>query len=196
MGSNGSRIKYVATFLGLTLLLVACSGSDGDGTTATTAAASVDTTVGGAPTTGSDDTLPPDFGSSDDPLAAVPGCDLLTDDEIATVTGAPVTSSEEIGVQGCHWFTENQGEVRLNRYAGGNLASGTCDGQMFFMDGDEEEIQGLGDQATWGSTGILVVCRSDVVMKIDVDYSPNTTIEEDRDSAIAMARSVFAQMDG
>ncbi len=88
-----------------------------------------------------------------------------------------------------------RGEVRLIRYAGDFLSSDTCDGQLFFISGDEEEIPGLGDHAVWGSTGILIVCRTDVVMKIDVDYSPSTTIEQDRDSAVAMARSILAQMD-
>ncbi len=105
--------------------------------------------------------------------------------------------------QGCHWQTENLGGaeanlggVSLHRYAGDSLSSDTCDGQLFFISGDEEEISGLGEYAIWGSGGTLVVCRSDVVMKISMDWNPRSTFEQNRDSAIAMAQSVLAQMDG
>ena len=186
MGRDGSRIKYLVVFLCLTLVLLACGGSGGD---------EVGTTEAGTEgTTASEDTVA-EPESSDDNLADVPGCNLVTDDEISAVTGSPVSSKDEIGVQGCAWQTENGGEVSFIRYAGDYFSSDTCDGQVFFISGDEEEISGLGDYAIWGSSGTLVVCRSDVVLKIDIDYSPNTTIEQDRDSAVGMARTLLAQDD-
>ncbi len=192
MDSSSSQVRVWAVLLSLTLVLLACGGSDGDAPEGTAAPSAGDTTASTAGTTDTTAIVPD---ASEDSLAGVSGCDLLTDDEIAAVTLSPVASKEEIGVQGCRWQTENGGEVSFIRYAGDFFSTDTCDGQLFFISGDEEEIPGLGDRAVWGSSGILVVCRADVVLKIDIDYSPSTTIEQDRDSAIAMGQSLLAQQD-
>jgi hypothetical protein len=126
-------------------------------------------------------------------LDDVETCALLTREQVAAAVGAEVGAGSEWGLSGCEWRADPGPIVVLQVFAGSMLADSTCESQRTLMTGREEDVPGLGESARWSSSGNLVVCSSDAVVRVDMDDSPNAP-SDDREALIQIARQAIERL--
>lgn len=122
-----------------------------------------------------------------------PGCELLTDAEVADATGTTVSGHEEYSLDGCRWRSEGGASLMLDVYAGSTLAPATCGAQKALGVGREEAVAGLGDSALWKTSGSLVVCTARAVLRFNLDGS-RRSVPEDKDGVTALARLALSRL--
>src|SRR5262245_55473368 len=142
------RASQLVAAVAVALLAAACGGGAGasNGPGATTGAAAT-TAVGATPRAGTPGGAA--TGSGDGGATLKAACDLLTDDEIKTITGYDVSEKApdvSIGYENnCQWeFKDAAWEISL-----GVLGSGGEDayGRMVQVNSGGDEISGIGDKA-------------------------------------------------
>lgn len=128
-----------------------------------------------------------------DPAAVKGGCELLTDAEVGAATRTEIASHEESGLDGCAWRATGGTRLMLDVYSGSSLVSRTCDAQKMLGTGREEAVPGLGDSAQWKTTGSLVVCTANAVIRFNLDNS-SRTVPENKEALITLARAALGRM--
>jgi len=136
-------------------------------------------------------TAPP--ATQQDPPDDLEACELVTTTEIGTALGSPVGDGEESGLRGCSWKAASGATAGIQVFAGPMLTPKTCEAQKALVSGREEPITGIGDSALWGSSGDLVVCTTQVVIKVDIDNTQNSP-DKDREAALAVGRAALGRL--
>lgn len=132
--------------------------------------------------------------------SVIAGCELVTDQEIATALGRPVTEREEGGFYGCSWKTDSDLLV-LRVFPDASLPADACSENQTSMPygqsakGRLQVVPDLGDAAIWGSSGDLLVCTRRGLLVVSFEYSaPAMAPSDQREAAVRIAATALGQL--
>jgi len=132
--------------------------------------------------------------------SAFAGCELVTDDEIMSAVGEPVSSKEEGGYYGCRWKTESH-LLNLSIFSTTSLPPDACQEGGTSMpygksaQGKQYPVSGLGDSAIWGSSGDLLVCTGRGLLTVDYESSPAAMSPDDeKEVAVKVAQYALGRL--
>jgi hypothetical protein len=165
------RVPLVAGAAGLLCLsLVACSGSGSASPVSTDATLPSAADASRAPSPGSPSqaTEASSAPGSDVPASADAGsssaCRLMTAADVSTAVGQPMTQVDAGGPSACLYGSADQSEqVLISIFPDVATMTAAAD-----LNGANEQIEGLGDQAFWsGFSGTIFVRKGDRAFKIN-----------------------------